>query len=83
MNKEKGDGKRIIGNVIFWLAVGILIIVIGFIVNKLIKLKKKKKGLDVLKKIDDYIKQIKGESSETFARKKFIYAMKNSVNNET
>jgi hypothetical protein len=30
-------------------------------------------------KIDDYVKQIKGESDETFARKKFIVAMRNSV----
>lgn len=31
-------------------------------------------------KIDEYVKQIKGESDETFARKKFIVAMRNSVN---
>ncbi len=31
-----------------------------------------------LKKLDEYVKQIKGESSEGFARKKFIYAMKNT-----
>lgn len=35
----------------------------------------------ILKKIDeDYVKQIKGESGEQFARKKFIYNIKNSVN---
>lgn len=34
----------------------------------------------LLKKVSEYTKQIKGESKDTFARKKFIYAMRNSVN---
>ena len=34
----------------------------------------------LLKKIDDFEKQIKGEVSETFARKKFIAAIKNATN---
>ncbi|MBR3604677.1 MAG: hypothetical protein IKL52_01460, partial [Candidatus Gastranaerophilales bacterium] len=33
----------------------------------------------LLKKVDEYKKQIRGESKDTFARKKFIYAMRNSV----
>ncbi len=36
----------------------------------------------LLKKVEEYVKQIKGESKDTFARKKFIYAMRNSVSNE-
>lgn len=33
----------------------------------------------LFKKLDEYVKQIKGESDETFARKKFIFAMRNAV----
>lgn len=33
----------------------------------------------LLKKIEEYTKQIKGETKEQFARKKFIYAMKQAV----
>lgn len=33
----------------------------------------------LLEKLEEYIRQIKGESSETFSRKKFIYGMKQGV----
>lgn len=36
----------------------------------------------LLKKIDEYKKQINGESKEQFARKKFIYAMRQAVDKE-
>lgn len=34
----------------------------------------------LLEKVDEFVKQIKGESDETFARKKFTVGMRNAVN---